>query len=100
MGLTTNKAVEMINPMQKHFLMPPTVVRPTLPFYKRLHLTASVTQQKHLLNTPVPAQQDSGVMCLYEGCNKGMNRKNPGGFSGILAKGENVNEKNKKKEKW
>lgn len=81
--------------MQKFSLMPPTVVNPTVMPYKRLCLTAGVTQLRHLLNTPVPAQQDLCVMCLYKGCNVGMNRETPRWSSDTLAKRENVNlEKN------
>lgn len=68
----------MTNPVQNFPFMPPTVVKPTLMSYKRLFLTAGVTQLRHLLNTPVPAQQNLCVMCLYKGCNAGRNRVTPG----------------------
>ena len=50
-----------------------------------------MTQLRHLLNTPVPAQQGSCVMCLYKGCNTRMGRETPGQSSDTLAKGENAN---------
>lgn len=77
----------MTNPIQKFPLMPPTVVRPALLFYKRLFLTAGVTQQMYRLNTPIPAQQDACVMGLLKGCNIGTNIEISGGSSDILAEG-------------
>lgn len=62
--------------MQKFSLLIPTVERPTLLLYKRLFLTAGGAQLRHLLHTPVPAQQALCMRCLYKGWNTGM-RKRP-----------------------
>lgn len=50
--------LEVTTPVQKFFFMLPTVVKLELILYKRLFLTAGVTQLRHLLKAPVLAQRD------------------------------------------